>query len=53
MEELQVVTTLAVLQHLMKSVVDFKDSLGRKAATASDSHKYLEMFRHYFPWSRK
>jgi predicted transcriptional regulator len=27
MEELQVVTTLAVLQHLMKSVVDFKDSL--------------------------
>jgi hypothetical protein len=28
MEELQVVTTLAVLQHLMKSVVDCKDSLG-------------------------
>jgi hypothetical protein len=28
MEELQVVTTLAVLQHLMKSVVDFKDSQG-------------------------
>jgi hypothetical protein len=25
---LQVVTILAVLQHLMKSVVDYKDSLG-------------------------
>jgi hypothetical protein len=28
MEELQVVTTLAVLQHLIKFVGDFKDSLG-------------------------
>jgi hypothetical protein len=28
MEEAQVVTILAVLQHLMKSVVDFKESLG-------------------------
>jgi uncharacterized protein YacL (UPF0231 family) len=38
--EVQVVTILAVLQHIMKSVVDLKDSLGdfQKANENEDKH---------------
>jgi hypothetical protein len=35
MEELQVVTTLAVSQHIIKSVVDLKDSLGDFSETVT------------------